>query len=51
MQIKKKKLYFILVLHALFKFLYVNNPQLLIFLKELMRKNAFPTVGQGLQLF
>lgn len=51
MQIKKKNLYYILVLHALFKFLYVNNPQLLIFLKELMRKNAFPMVGQGLKLF
>lgn len=38
-------------MHALFKFLYVNNPQLLIFLKELMRKNAFPMVGQGLKLF
>lgn len=49
--LKKKKLYYILVLHALFKFLYVNNPQLLIFLKELMRKNAFPMVGQGLKLF
>lgn len=33
------------MLHALFNFLFVNNPQLLFFFKELMRKNAFPTVG------